>query len=317
MVLEGSQTQFSQLCLQAGDGRGHLREAGLKALAAFDDERALPLILRRLNDWVPQVRAAAREALAPYLSEAKAPALMAQLGLLRQVVRGSRVPSQLWAEVSALLTRPSLARSLAAAFQAGDKACKLAVLALEGELAPAIVYEATLRGDPAVQMAAVRRMLKSPVVFREALQELESSRVPGVRALVLQSRLPKAGVADRVWLRAILMDRYWRLRAQARARWAELGLGDLRPIYVAAMASPFPSVRATAATALAEIRAADAAALLQGLLGDPASLVRAAALAALSNVARESAEAAALTLSRTGQGKERKAALAVVKRQQK
>jgi hypothetical protein len=298
----------------AGHPNGHERERALQGLVPSGEARALPFILLRLNDWVPQVRAVAMEALEPYLNEAKAPALMAHLGLLRQVTAGSRVPSQLWSRVSELLVRPALAPALRAAFEAGDKACKLAILALEGDLDRHLVYEATVRGAPAVQMAAAARMLASPAVYREALQELESSRVPGVRALVLQPRLPKAGLADRVWLRALLVDRSWRLRARARARWKELGLEELRSVYLTASASPFPTVRATAATALAEIRAADAPALLQGMLRDPAALVRAAALAALSTVAPDQAEPVALALLGTSRGKELRAAAAVVKR---
>lgn len=63
--------------LALSDGNGHVRERALRSLAgAASNGFFLSLAIRRLNDWVPEVRAAAREAL-PALVRAADPEYVA------------------------------------------------------------------------------------------------------------------------------------------------------------------------------------------------------------------------------------------------
>ncbi|WP_338523696.1 hypothetical protein NUH87_28905 [Pseudomonas batumici] len=58
---------------------GFDREAGLKAIRSSQSTMRLAAILERLNDWVPQVRVAAVEALDDYLTPQHAESLIAQM----------------------------------------------------------------------------------------------------------------------------------------------------------------------------------------------------------------------------------------------
>lgn len=66
----------------AGDDNGYVRESATRALAGSQSPEALRVLLERLNDWVPQVRQAAREAVEAYLQPERLPALLANLDAL-------------------------------------------------------------------------------------------------------------------------------------------------------------------------------------------------------------------------------------------
>ena len=70
---------------------GYVRQAALEELASLATPRALPYILLRLGDWVPQVRAAADLALTGILRPDLAPALLDQRRLIDAMARVERV----------------------------------------------------------------------------------------------------------------------------------------------------------------------------------------------------------------------------------
>lgn len=81
---------FHRRCV---DSNGREREAALRDLSRLPAElhgRALPLALARLNDWVPQVRAAALRALPPLLRDELEPAWIDALPAVVQLMGGSR-----------------------------------------------------------------------------------------------------------------------------------------------------------------------------------------------------------------------------------
>ncbi|MGE8233192.1 MAG: hypothetical protein ACN6OR_07395 [Stenotrophomonas sp.] len=63
--------------LDLGNADGHVRERTLRSLSAAPNALCLALALRRLNDWVPEVRAAAREHL-PGIAHSSAPEHVAE-----------------------------------------------------------------------------------------------------------------------------------------------------------------------------------------------------------------------------------------------
>lgn len=84
---------FHRRCV---DSNGREREAALRDLPRLPAElhgRALPLALARLNDWVPQVRAAALQALPPLLRDELEPAWIDALPAVVRLMGGGR-----WAE---------------------------------------------------------------------------------------------------------------------------------------------------------------------------------------------------------------------------
>lgn len=81
---------FRERCV---DSNGRRREAALRQLAQLPAEfhgRALPLVLVRLNDWVPQVRRAAIDALSLLLRDDLEPAWIEALPAVVRLMTGSR-----------------------------------------------------------------------------------------------------------------------------------------------------------------------------------------------------------------------------------
>ncbi|OWQ90343.1 hypothetical protein CDN99_13330 [Roseateles aquatilis] len=69
---------------------GYQRQEAIQALASMRSHEALPLLLRRVNDWVPEVRAAARLAVLPYLQDDCLPAWRGAMPALAEILRGRR-----------------------------------------------------------------------------------------------------------------------------------------------------------------------------------------------------------------------------------
>ena len=77
-------TPRQALALTACGTNGHRREAAVWRLAVSPDPEALPLLLVRCVDWVPQVRAAARKAAVSKLDLPAVRAMLPLIGVLRR-----------------------------------------------------------------------------------------------------------------------------------------------------------------------------------------------------------------------------------------
>ena len=88
----------------ASDGNGYVRESATRALVGAQSPEALRVLLERLNDWVPQVRQAAREAVEAYLQPARLPVLLANLdALLALTTKGRADHGEVLERAGALL----------------------------------------------------------------------------------------------------------------------------------------------------------------------------------------------------------------------
>lgn len=77
-------SSLSDLALHAAHYSGYVREAAMRRCAELGQPDLLPIVTERLNDWVPEVRNAARQALSTLLLAAPRPLLLANLpGMLR------------------------------------------------------------------------------------------------------------------------------------------------------------------------------------------------------------------------------------------
>lgn len=75
---------LSDLALHAAHYSGYVREAAMRRCAELGQPDLLPVVTERLNDWVPEVRNAARQALSTLLLTAPRPLLLDNLpGMLR------------------------------------------------------------------------------------------------------------------------------------------------------------------------------------------------------------------------------------------
>ncbi len=92
---------------EAGSHSGYVREAAVKALGRSGQRRALPMLLERANDWVPEVRHAARQALGVFLQDGPIDPWVPALAQVAALRRASRVDhSALLQEIEAFLSRP-------------------------------------------------------------------------------------------------------------------------------------------------------------------------------------------------------------------
>jgi len=101
---------------QLTSSSGWEREKALKTLTRAPQAAALPLLLVRVNDWVPQVRAAAREAVRALLRPADAAAWAQALPEVVALTRAGRADhAELLNEIDSFLSSPAVLPALQAA----------------------------------------------------------------------------------------------------------------------------------------------------------------------------------------------------------
>lgn len=103
----------AQLLPLLDDASGWLREAALAACAAHPDPQFIPALCRRLNDWIPEVRLAARIALRAHLQARYAPIWLAHWPRLRALHYCEREQHRyaVWEVEQLLLQAPDLLRA--------------------------------------------------------------------------------------------------------------------------------------------------------------------------------------------------------------
>lgn len=182
--------EFHRRCV---DSNGYEREAGLRLLHRLPAElqgRALPLVLARLNDWVPQVRAAAAQALPQLLRDDLDAAWLAALPAVAQLMAGSR-----WAEDGAP------ARSAIEDFLLRAPQRRAALLACAPQLGLRVrrwLVEQSWRygtSDETLQALLAALTGADAHLARLALQRLQTLTpdwpdLPGVAAALAQARFP-------------------------------------------------------------------------------------------------------------------------------
>lgn len=222
-LLQASPYDLSEerLCELACDDNGYVRESATRALAQSGTPLALGALVERLNDWVPQVRRVAREAVNDYLDPARLPAILGNLPGFLNLQRKARADhSGLLQQVSILLRAPRLRGQVLAGLSAsrGQSARFLFdQLVTDESRLPDLLVRAAGHADPLVRLrtartcgayaaewstALLQQMLQDRhyAVRREALYlvfpRLEDS---SVRKAVLQGSLLDPRPAVREW----------------------------------------------------------------------------------------------------------------------
>ncbi|WP_296263723.1 PBS lyase [Pseudomonas sp. UBA6562] len=138
---------------------GYVRENAVKALSERPNGEALVALVERLNDWVPQVRDAAKAGVQTYLKREHLASLLFAQGPLMALATRQRVDhSATLAAVRALLQAPEARDEVHASFltQQGKAACYLFGVLLESASEPyALLHEALVHREPLVRLAAV------------------------------------------------------------------------------------------------------------------------------------------------------------------
>lgn len=171
---------------------GHVREAAVRCLGSSGEAQAVPFLLLRLNDWVTQVRGAAKEALAACVASAGLEPLVLHLPLLARLERGARARAGGFVEEirQMLLQQPA---AVYAGLQSPDRAVRKECMRLAAAATRATREELIARGlaslDPAVQLLALPYALESaqPSRWLEPALAFLSSRLVPLRLAALDA----------------------------------------------------------------------------------------------------------------------------------
>ena len=100
---------WDEWIIKASNGNGFIREAAIHALAQSGHGPALPALLGRLNDWVPEVRRAALAAIDAFLVEEHAATWAASLGQVVALARMGRADhSRILERIAGFVSQPSV-----------------------------------------------------------------------------------------------------------------------------------------------------------------------------------------------------------------
>jgi HEAT repeat protein len=200
-----------QLVELVQDGNGYTREAALVALAARPTPLAVGAIVVRLNDWVSQVRAAARSALIAHLDVAYVPNWLEALPALKKLALQSRGQHQATIDlVEAYLLRSGLSSLLLSdAYKLSGESEELAfALAVRGDAGNrvALLRHAATSRNPFVVQRLLLRM--GPAVGDDPtlLDAASRSRSAPVRLVAVRVLGASADSRDTARLRECFFD---------------------------------------------------------------------------------------------------------------
>ena len=148
---------------------GFHREAGLRQIRSSQSTERLASIIVRLNDWVPQVRAAARDAFADYLTPEYGPWLIAKTPAILALEQRRREDHGVTIQkLEALLATPECLAQTTAAFETSRGACTRLFFRVLAQTKRADELEAFLvaslhHADFSVRRAALGRAMALPL----------------------------------------------------------------------------------------------------------------------------------------------------------
>jgi HEAT repeat protein len=284
------QSRPSVLGMASFHPNGHVRERAVRLLSGGGDEASLPFLLIRLNDWVANVREAARESVERRLREGPIEHFVHILGLVLRLGRCGRDDhADIVQAVVSRLVDPRQAAALSEVICFRDRTvarhCFQVAAATPGAPLSHLVEAALQAEDAVLRLWATRRLpeVASGAALEEALQALQSDCSMPVRRQALTVRLeifPQTAVAP---LEEALFDPNPALREFSRFHLSRLGRQDIAACYREALSGG--RHRAAAIAGLGETGARPDAALLLPFLTSPERSERQAAVRAVGRLA--------------------------------
>lgn len=280
---------------------GYVREAALRRCAALPLPELFPLVVRRLNDWAPQVIQAAREAFMALLPVVPAAHVLAELPAVLQLHYAGRADHASWlAQVEPRLLAVLSVDKLAAAVRGAElpvaRAC-MQVIRQQGAFdASAMVAILLVRSDDivlsgqAMQLGAQLSQYEQVALYRQGLHShFGPVRVTALRALLAMPEVEHGPIAT-----AALTDVQGAVRAVASRYLRSAGV-DVRAYYRKLLEQGDMLAQRTriCLSALAELRDPSDIPLISAFLGSQAASVRVAAYAAWLKLAERDKDAVA------------------------
>ncbi len=268
---------------------GYEREAAVRALVKRGNVAALPAFLERANDWVPQVRAAAAEAIDALLVAANADAVVRTLPALDRLKERRRTDhSGLVRRIEDFLVQPDHRAQLLAGLQHDDprirRAC-LRLCSMHGLLKPGdLVRTALSSSDVSVRRLAATKLHElGPDALREILPIVLKDRFMPIRREALHILLQDPAKRNADVLTPWLFDRHYSVRELAM-HYCERAQLDATAVYRAELDNPSASVHRIRCALLGLAALRDEAALpaIHARLNATFPRIRQAALVALA-----------------------------------
>lgn len=275
--------------LLAAHSSGYIREAAVRRLALIRGGDEMPPLLLRANDWVPQVRRLALDALRARLAPAYAEAWVRWVYLvLRLGGRGSADARLLVDAVTELLRAVESADAVWAGLGSPDRTVRRTCFGiLERTGGPGLrpLAQVALGSDDVVLRRGAARVADAldDASLRAVLPALVRDPLPAVRRDALSLAARRMGADALPWLRKALLDSAGGVRAEARASLQRLAPMDFAAFYREQVAAGGARL-AAAVAGLGETGGGADAESARPLLADPLPRVRAAAVRALARL---------------------------------
>lgn len=268
---------------------GYIREAAVRRLALVHGGGEMAPLLLRANDWVPQVRGLALDALRERLAPAYAAAWVRWLHLvLRLGGRGSADARPLVDAVMALLRSPESADAVWAGLRSPDRTVRrtcFGILERAGGTGLRRLAEESLRSDDVVFRRGAARAAEAldDASLFTVLPGLVRDPLPPVRRDALALAARRMGADALPWLRGALLDSAGGVRAEARDPLQRLAPMDFAAFYRGQVAAGGARL-AAAVAGLGETGAEQDVESVRPVLDDPLPRVRAAAVRAVARL---------------------------------
>ena len=276
---------------------GYVRHAAVDELDGIESGDELPYLLLRLNDWVPPVADAARDAVLRRIQPRWVADWVASLPIIAYLRTATRrTHDAIIDSVFALLREADHGQELRTALQSPDRATRRLTYELARASAamsmPEVIRLALADADPLIRIDAIRDGLPAldDAAIRALLPDLDANPFMPVRRaglLVAAARFPSetASRAERA-----LMDRHAAVRELARFQLRQVDSGrSFAVIYQDALARSSTSAGLVAALAgLGETGDRSSGALVEPYVRDGRPSVRQTAIRALGRLAADS-----------------------------
>lgn len=274
----------------AANHNGYLRQAAVAHCVALDDPALLTVVASRLNDWVDQVRDAARAGimtLAPRCSPAD---LLGILPAVRRLRDARRTDHALWiAAFEALLALRLSDQDLAAAIHSPDTALSRAAFQLASRNAlvgteELIALALARRGDIVLAQDALSLISALALPLRQPWYEkLSTSSFLVLRVASLRASLQEDTALAEALARTALFDKARTMRDVAATHLRRRHV-DLNGLYRDLLLNPSTPAK-TACIALEGLRETQDVALIEQFAHAAAPALRLAALASWLRIA--------------------------------
>ncbi len=214
---------------------GYVREAAIQELAQYGHGAGIPFLLLRIDDWVPQVREAARKAIAPYLTQEHAQAVIQGLPLIERFRISLREGTIDWIQgVEELLGSEAFETDLKIGLDSPSMITRRACIAIAADHKRLALCRHGLANTDVVVRRRSAQFLLDTLPLQErvgVVEQLFQDRNPGIRQMALRvaAELPTPNQRD--MLEHGLLDRSFRVREVACYHMWKLFRVDLGEFY--------------------------------------------------------------------------------------